>query len=299
MLHFKTYYLNVSDEIKLKKPKAELNSSRIIRFCNHTMATYASVVNKISEVFLNIELGVRHNYITDISYISIILPNWSSSKFKSEDSESTLFRICWFIENMKPTSNGLVISVYLNNDYHNLEQLDSHWNLNNLWIANKTWDISSEKGNYVTVQHPEKNGLFWNQIKFYENWEVIEKYLAKKNIEIKTISYRTSIEEIYNLLLNTKLHIGYIGSCYFISALTRTPTLGLGKDPMQDPFIEQNRKNCWGTGCMAPDRVLQINSNGEVYNGFVMGSIDTMNTEYVKKLISDVIEKNNYDEFLL
>jgi len=258
------------------------------------MCTYATIVNKLSEVLLNIQLGVQEGFIKDPSYISIILPINANYKFKNSDKNLTKDRILWFIENIKPTSNGTIISIYISDKVQYL--FDSHWNLNNLWISKKTW---KGNGNYITVQFPEKDGKFWNQTKFYKNWEIIEKYLKLKNIEIRSISYQTDIKSVYDLLLNAKLHIGYIGSCYFISALVRTPTLGLGREPSQDPFIKQHRKNCWGTSCMAPNRVLQIDSTGKVYNGFVNGSIDTTNSEYIEKLISDVIEKNNYDEFWL
>lgn len=294
MLHIRTFYLNVPDEIKATNLVTDLNNSRIIRFCDHTISTYATIISKLSELFLNIELGASLGYINKPSYISIILPKWSIRKFKTTDAEDSFSRICWFIENMKPTTNGMVISIYRNQRNRELDFIDSHWNLNNLWITDKTWE---SKGNYVTVQYPEKIGDFWNQEKFYENWEVIKEYLILKNIEIKYISYQSSIQEVYELLLNTKLHIGYIGSCYFIAALTRTPTIGLGKESSQDPFIKHGRKNCWGIGSMAPDRVLQINPEGKIYNGFVMGSIDTTNTEYIKNLVSEVIENDNYDRF--
>jgi hypothetical protein len=297
MLRIKTFYLNVPEEVKSEKKVAYPDTSRIIRFCNHTMATYATIVNKISEVFLNIELGVQYKYIKDPSYISIILPNLSPRKYQSFDPESTLERIYWIVSNLRPTTNGMVISVYINHEEYKLDIIDSHWNLNNLWINNETWQMFPDKGNYVTVQLPEKVGKFWNQEKFYENWEVVKDYLDSKNIETKFISYKTPIEDVYKLLLNTKVHIGYIGSCYFIAALTRTPTIGLGKESAQDPFIKHGRKNCWGNGSMAPNRVLQINPEGKIYNGFVMGSIDTTNTEYIKNLVLEVIENDNYDRF--
>lgn len=297
MLHIKTFYLNVPEEVESNGYRAAPYNSKVVRFCNHTAATYAPIVNKLSEVFLNIELGEQYNYIQNISYVSIIIPFNSTRRYKPGDTETTMSRILWFIKNMKPPTDGAVISVYLNRENPRLDHIDSHWNLNNLWVNKETWQMFSDKGNYVTVQLPEKTGEFWNQEKFYENWEVIKPYLDSKNIEVKFISYKTPIEEVNNLLLNTKLHIGYIGSCYFMAALTRTPTLGLGRDPIQDPFIKKGRKNCWGSSCMAPDRVLQTTGRGEIYNGFVMGSIDTTNTEYIKKLLSDVIEKNDYDEF--
>ena len=82
MLHFKTYYLNVPEKIELSGVKATPDNSTIIRFCNHTVTTYAPIVNKLSKVFLNIELGVKKGYIKDISYITIILPQNSLENLK-------------------------------------------------------------------------------------------------------------------------------------------------------------------------------------------------------------------------
>jgi len=305
MLHFKTYYLNVPEKIELSRVKATPDNSTIIRFCNHTVTTYAPIVNKLSKVFLNIELGVKKGYIKDISYITIILPQNSFRKFKSTDEENTLKRFRWFIENLEPTTNGMVISLYISKDPI-LDRMDSHWDLNNLWISKEKW---KGKGDYVTVQLPEKVGNFWNQHYFYENWSFIEKYLISKNIEIKYISYKDSIDKVYELLLNTKLHISYIGSTYFIGSLARVPTIGLGKSTRENtiryyrnkntvlPYVTDIRRNAWGTGCMASNRITQINENGNVYNGFVYGSIDVPSIHTANRLVRNVIENDNYKEF--
>jgi hypothetical protein len=254
------------------------------------MVTYAPIVNKISEVFLNIELGVQEGFIKGVSYVSILLPSNASRKFKPSDEDSVIERIEWFIRNFKPTTNGIVLSIYYSKSLERF--LDAHWNLNNLWISKETWE---GKGNYVTVQFPEKKGDFWNSYKFYENWEVIKEYLDSKNIEIKEVSYETSLEETYRLLLNTKLHISYIGSSYFIASLARVPTIGLGKESSPDFTNGIIRKNCWGTGCMSINRVLQIDKR--IYNGIVKGSIDSTDTYYIKDLVMRVIEYNSYSEF--
>ena len=301
MLHFKTYYLNVPEEVELSGVKATPDNYTTVRFCLHTVTTYAPIVNKLSKVFLNIELGVKKGYIKDISYITIILPQNSFRKFKSTDEETTLKRFRWFIENLEPTSNGMVISLYISKDPI-LDIIDSHWDLNNLWISKEKW---KGEGNYVTVQFPEKVGEFWNQYYFHENWRALERYFISKNIEIKYLSYKDPIDKVYNLLLDTKLHISYIGSTYFIAALARVPTIGLGKSQMEKeiryyqnlPYVTNIRNNAWGTGCMASDRIMQINENGDVYNGFVYGSIDIPNIQVANRLVQNVIENNNYEEF--
>jgi len=306
MYHIKTYYLNVPKDVEDSGIKAVPESSRVVRFCMHTMHTYGTILSKLSEVFLNIELGVQEEFITDISHVCIILPKNLDKKFKPSDNESSLKRIEWFIKNLKPTSNGLVISVY-----HAVKvdsAIDSQWNLNNIWTTKKTWN---SPGNYVTVQFPENLSQAWNYKNFYENWDYIEKYLVSKNIEIKKISYKTGIDEVYNLLLNSKLHIGYVGSIYCLAALTRTPTLGLGRTPhgkyikfykgkgnINFPYFENYRKNVWaGSSPMAYNRIMQIDSAGKIYNGYVDGSLDTEDLNQIKRVMINVIENNNYDEF--
>lgn len=282
------------------------SKSQIVRFCVHTIATFAPIVDKLSEAYLKAQLsyqdGVRNK---DPAHVSVIIPKiLIDRKYKEGDQENFLERILFFIENFKVPSGGIIVSVYSSDMDHNL---DSHWSLSNVWETKSLW---KGDGSYVTVNLPESGSpTSWNKKDFYPIWNHVKDYLKSQNIEIKYISYDMRTEDIYKLLIHSQLHISYVGASYIFSTLTKTPTLGLGYTHNENNyifkeisnlkfFINGYPKNLWGTGPMQNDRVMQVvGPNLKVGNDFIHHVKDCNDKENALKYTTSALNKN-YSEFL-
>lgn len=299
--YLKTYRYNTdSDEI------ATPNDSHVVRFCIHTMNTFAPVIDKLSEVFLSAQLSFQEGYSEGPKKICILIPSvLTEYKFKREDPETSLERIEWFIQNFKKPTCGVVVTFYSSRD-HELE-LDSHWTLTKLWQTEETW-CQDNNSNYVTVHLPEPtSNVTWNKQKFYEIWNNIKSKVLDKGFAIKYISYATPYQDVYDLMTKTRLHISYVGGSYIFSGITKTPTIGIGIDRNKNKeshyivnglpfFYDGYPKNIWGIGPMQEDRVMQIDDNMKVINDYVHNVIDTTSHTEAIKLVEEALE-GNYTSF--
>lgn len=298
--HLKTYHLN-TDSTEIAKPE----DSYTVRFCMHTMHTFAPVIDKLSKAFLQAQLDYQDGYLDKPRKICVFIPkNLLNYKMKKEDAETSLERIYWFIENFKKPTCGVIVSFYASENHDH--DIDSHWCLSNLWPLEKTWQ--GQNSNYVTVHLPEPtSNVIWNKQNFETIWKYIKLLIRSKGLDIKFITYATSYKEAHELMINSKLHISYVGASYIFSGITKTPTIGIGVKRKKNPdihdivhglpfYYDGYPKNIFGLGPMQEDRVMQIDDNMKVYNDFVHHLIDTDETseaiEYINKILS-----NDYSPF--
>ena len=127
---------------------------------------------------------------------------------------------------MAPPKNGMVVSVYISKGSQS--RIDSTWNLQHLWKSKETWSLESCDENLLTYHTVEPGGVFWKVKDTYENILKAVEYAQDNGIRVKQISYSTDVNEAYEAILKSRLHVGYAGGSYFLASLTRTPTLGFG-----------------------------------------------------------------------
>jgi len=292
--YLKTYRYNTdSDEI------ATPDDSHVIRFCIHTMNTYAPVIDKLSEAFLSAQLAFQEGYSKGPKKICILVSSrLTEYKFKPEDPETSFERIEWFIQNFKKPAGGVIVSFYASSE-HDIH-LDSHWSLTKLWQTEKTWN-SRDVGDYVTVHLPEaSSNVTWNKQNFYPIWNNIEEDILDRGLEIKYVSYTTPYQELYDLMIRSRLHLSYVGASYIFAGITKTPTLGLGVDRGKNaeshyivdglPFYYSGYpKNIWGTGPMQEDRVMQIDDDMKVKNDYVHHVVETAQQTKADEYVHQVL----------
>jgi len=223
--------------------------------------------------------------------ISIILARHHTRKFKREDSERTIHRIEWLVKNFEAPKGGLIASFYIADEMHSW--VDSGFSTHSLWKLRTTW---KGEGDYVTLQVPEGSwevGNEWKQKNMKGLLHRIDTLSLIYGFQVKNIDYTMSYEEVKNLLVNTKMHFSYIGASYFVAALMRVPTLGLGlekekrkssipKGPNQREPVELWR-NLFCSSQNGEGHMIQVTDDITVINKPVTTVYDTSSVEDVDK----------------
>lgn len=300
--HIKTYYLGTDVQ-----DRAVPEESETIRFCIHTMSTYAPIIDKLSEAFLKAQLAYQDGYLTGPKKLCILVPlDLVGYKHKPEDAETCLEGVLWLIENFKVPTCGMVISVYTSPNHE--RELDSHWTLTNIWTLKETWQ--GKNSNYITVHLPESGSdVNWNKQNFFALFDPIKKLFTDSGYDVKFITYQNRYDEIHELLKNSKLHISYVGATYIFSSIVKTPTIGLGVNRQKNmntffivdglPFYRKDYpRNIWGLGPMQEDRVFQIvdEENMTIDNDYVHHALDTNDAAVALSYAENVLN-NDYRDF--
>ena len=221
MNHLTTIFINTPKDTTIVNP----NRSHCIRLDLMNSHAYAPLVCKLSEAFIKAQISFEEKMSSDPYEVSIVY-KWVD-KFKPEDPEDNFKRICWIIENMKPPQGGIKISIYQNSNMDNW--IIESWTLRHMWETKQIWSKDALTEKYITVHKPEPLSIQnWNRVNIEECFEKVNTLADQYRFEVKEISYSTPISEVYKLLLGSSMHFSYVGGSYFLSALTKTPTVGVG-----------------------------------------------------------------------
>lgn len=240
MLQYKLYetiHLGCEKTSEVAQP----GRSHLIRFCNGTKHATCTIASHLNEAFIKAQLLVNENISNKPFYISVLWPSSFYSigrKRKEEDSESSYYKMKWYFENYIPPTNGLVVSFYIAPTID--ARHESIWQARYVWPTKKQWNTTNK---FISIQMPEK--LMGRVVKknlldkkFEEFIPVIESYAVLMNYDIKYINYSTPMEEAYKVMLETKCHITYEGSSYYMAASTGTPVIGINHNYSKDILYE-------------------------------------------------------------
>lgn len=208
----------------------DVSSSEIVRFSIHDIAAYAPIVAHISHVFCRAELLAEELFLNEPLKVTFVLEGAAESKYKTEDSETKLQRILWFLMNAAQPKNGIIIQVFIN---HKMKYfLDSPFSFTSLWHSKSVHQ--KKDSNYITL-HPHVE-IDWNAGKSSHRREGTKEQIqltrdicSSLGFDVVEIDYTTPLEKAHKLLLGAKCHIGYIGSVHYLAAFNRTPCVTLGK----------------------------------------------------------------------
>lgn len=289
----KTFYIGCPDDGIPTDPVR----SNVIRYCQHTLAALAPFITKMSHPFLQAEL-LNEEGISGPFELTILVPISAEYKFKEEDPETILERVLWLIGKMRAPKGGIKISVYVNEYLRG--KMDSGWDTHKLWEAKDIWQKDKTE-NYITVHRPETLAeTTWNKRNADECFNMLFSCCRSANFRVVELTYSTPYEEMYQALLKTKMHFSYVGASYFMAALTKTPTLGIGLPENRSCTIADLSvdgaarrvisKNIFMMITADPGHFLKYD-NG-VVNGVCETVYDTHNPFTVKKEIIKVINES-------
>jgi hypothetical protein len=228
MKHIQTIYKGIAN----CTTRAQPHSSELVRFSYLECHPYAPMISLLGSPLAKAQLYWQENILNKPYRVAVVVPSTADCKFKPSDPETMLDRILWLIDNMADPSCGAIVSVYTTDTIDNV--FDATYSFNTLWHTKKLWTAGSDS-RFITLQaHSEINHNSPNTGHrcFIEDYVSIVRYYAELlDYDVVEVDYSTPINELYNLMLNTKSHFSYVGSTGYFSGLTKTPTVWFGNMP--------------------------------------------------------------------
>ena len=152
---------------------------------------------------------------------------------KETDPETNFERIEWFFNNSVPPKQGMIVSFYENDGI--THDVWIPFSSSYLWPLKERW---CGMGDYVTFQKIEKNCSDRKKKATFLPQNALIKHLEENGIEVKYVDYETPIQDLYDLLIDCKFHISYIGSTYFVAPAMGVPVFGYGYNAPHGKYHE-------------------------------------------------------------
>ena len=153
-------------------------------------------------------------------YVSIFLHE--ICKRKETDVNTNYDTIKFFIEHLKPPKDGIIFTVYEMGNYN--RDVVTPFQLTYLWPFKDEWKPSG----HITLQIPEENMDDDKYMKARYEYMEVKEILKDYDYPVYEIDYSMPIEEIYNKIMTTNLHISYTGASYYIAGAAKIPMLSYG-----------------------------------------------------------------------
>lgn len=229
-----TLYINCKHDYKLT---VNPQNSHVLRLDQRNEHAYGVFYCHISNLFGMIENLQEEGIVYDPYpyHISIIFNK--ISKFKDDRRETNLDILKYFINNLLPPVNGVIISIY---EHPQEKVVRTRYWLSTIWPFKNKWKETNS--DYIVMQPP----IFSSDHRNYPNIDKIYNNIVQEinayGIKTKEVGYFNTIEENMDILLNGKMLIAYHGVCWYIAAGINIPTLtyGPGKWTITDNY--ENRK---------------------------------------------------------
>ena len=222
------YYTTIYKGVPNDGSRAEIGRSHLIMMSNIDVAAYNNLVSILSDFFCKAQLSAQDDVSWGPLHLSVVVPAICLKKWKDDDGDTLIYRLWWIIDNLRDPINGVVVSIYINSNISGKDERP--WAQNHLWQTKKTWKPNWDKT--ISIQaHGEVQHQPSHSARLYlnESVEIIESMARSLNYDIKYVDYSTPIDDLYEIMLNTKHHFSYTGSTGYFAALTRTPTLYIGR----------------------------------------------------------------------
>ena len=199
-------------------------NSHVLRFDKKNEHAYGIFYTHISNLYGMIEnlqdegiLPAPHPYHVSIIFNQI-------RKFKPLRSETNLDILKYFINNLFPPVNGVIISIY---EHPQQNQSRSHFWLSTIWPFKNKWD-NNNKDDYIALQPPEN----LEDARNYPEIDLIYKRVVERLNQLgeKTVyvGYENTVDQNIKLLTKCRLLVTYTGCSYYLAAGLNVPTISYG-----------------------------------------------------------------------
>jgi len=216
--HLKTIYSGCTNDGTTASP----NRSHIVRFCHHTTNAHCTIMSLLSPAFLTAQMLADEGVSSSPFHICVIITIDVDFKRKQENIETAYESVLWFIENMMPPKNGVVISIYHTQKAR--PWIGTPWTQKEVWPLKQQWD---PQGEYITIHKVEPMMSKDRKPKVEEQQD---KYLpilvdkaTKCGYNIKYIDYKMRTSEIVEAISKSDYHFSYEGGTFYTAAMTGTP----------------------------------------------------------------------------
>jgi hypothetical protein len=282
MLHHRTYRIfpdgnisksggKVRDAIKYAIP----GQSHHVRFCHHTYHNTCSQIDLLSRAFADAQLYKDDGGDKDVFYISIVSHPQALKKYKPQDHETSMDRIEWLIREFQAPTIKLVISIYIS---ETMTLIESGFFTSTIWPFRRKWKLEDTEKK-VSIQDAEGMGDQW---KMENTTELINMTKALSNMYDYTyvmLDYTYNYEDALTSILESKIHVGYVGATHFLALGACAPTVGFGIPTREMEYEgETIKRNIMGTSQTGPAHLRQRNPDTlEVEHRPILNAYTTTN----------------------
>jgi len=251
---------------------AQLNSSHVIRFDNNNYHAYCPFVSMFGDVFFTAQ-QLQSEGILDRPYkVAVVIPK--IEKFKKEDAEDNFTRMKFILNNFIPPKYGIAITFY---EHWQEKKVQKPFGPFVMWPYKDQWK-KENSDNYITIQRVEEIEDNINYPNAKEIFNRIVDECDKLAVKYKFVDYTTSMNELYNTLLKSKLLISYTGCSYYIAGGLNLPTLGFGdhRYSMTDNYVNRKHQGskklvptlttAWGEWCIHHGKILHYDEINGLHN---------------------------------
>lgn len=215
----KTYYLNCESK-EVATPQ-----NHTIRFDSFTLWPHCTFMSGLCYAFWKTQL-LQQEGLNEPRKICILVDEELLFRTRKPGNKSTGFeQIDWFLNNIEPPMNGVIVSLYTNKV---IKIIEDRWSPSTIWPLKKEWQWEGG-GGYFTIQDTEP-GVSTNKYSaraLHRTREIIDNIEDYSVLPVKRINYTMSEEEIFSLLKYTNLHFSYTGGTYYTAGMIGCPTGGL------------------------------------------------------------------------
>jgi hypothetical protein len=270
-----TIYIGCENNKSISLP----TSSHIVRFCADTAHAHCTIMCLLSDVFFKAQLISDEDYAQGPYRVSIMWPEQFVNPFKRKPSnaETSYDVMKWFLNNMLPPKNGMIVSI---DRYEQKQTVATPWTVNQLWPFKKQWN---KKGKFISIHKSEPlmskrriGGLMEKEKTILPN---ITKIAHEFGYDVKFIHYSLTMEEIYDTLLSTTHHFSYDGGTYYTAGMTGTPTT-------KYTHYYDNLPDTWGFMGISPNKILQFR-NEVVSAPIEYSTISYLKPEEIRNILND------------
>ena len=234
--YIKTYYIGTENNGKV----SEISNSELIYINSIGAHGWADTCSKISWAYMNAEL--RSRFSDQPTNMCLIVSDYAFVKRKEQDEYTSFDRIEFLVNNFRPPKNGCIISLFriTEKEEENIFELENapllprksttqvEWpfQTHNVWPMKKTWDENNCQ-DYFSFQRSELQTFVKERNSYIEDsiLEVMDQY----GYAVKFVDYTMHPEKVYDIILNAKTHISYIGATWHFAHYINIPIIDYGE----------------------------------------------------------------------
>ena len=217
----KTYYLNCEDNGEVA---TEQNDT--IRFDVYTLWPHCTFMSAMCYSFWKAQLMQQEGLNEPRKICILVDKKIINEKAKKENKSTGIDMLDWFINNIQPTINGLIISIYSHKI--TVPYVEDRWSASTIWPLKKEWQWEGG-GGYFTLQDMEdgvstrKKGMKMT----HETVDIIDNIYEHSALPVVKIDYKMSEEKLFKTLKYSNLNFAYHGGTYYTAGMIGCPTVGL------------------------------------------------------------------------
>ena len=218
----KTLYLNCDDTGEISN-----FDNNVIRINKRFNMGHRPVMGLLCPHFYNSQIMFLDKIISEPYKLTICLYKGLFDKKCKPSNKSTIGNtLTFFLNNLLPPDNGMIVSIYESETMENKVKIDEHFKHFIPFKEEMAW---VGDGDYITLHDIEDTVSERRKVQLNQSShsEIIKNIDDISIYPVKRINYEMTEEEMFSTLKHTKFHLTYPGATYFSAGMINCPTIGI------------------------------------------------------------------------